>query len=134
MSSIDVTTGTIPAAVSADIVGADLFGLSDVGAATIEGKQLDANVENAAASQLDDKYERPKRTPPQFNIAIIVAAALVFIVVIAWFESIRVWLEYAFNSSTKLLFNKAIGDLVYAAVATVIAIFLIFLLTKFWIK
>jgi len=134
MSSIDVTTSTLPAAVSADIVGADLFGLSDVGAATIEGKQLDANVENAAASQLDDKYERPKRTPPQFNIAIIVAAALVFIVVIAWFESIRVWLEYAFNSSTKLLFNKAIGDLVYAAVATVIAICLLFLLTKFWIK
>lgn len=134
MSTIDTTTGTLPAAVSADIAGADLFGISDVGAATIGGKQLDANVENTAASQLDDKYERPKRTPSQFNIAIIVAAALVFIVVIAWFESIRVWLEYAFNSSTKLLFNKAIGDLVYAAVATVIAICLIFLLTKFWIK
>lgn len=124
-----IAAGTATVAADVAAVEGDIFGLS---AATDSG--VLAQSADDAAAVTEDKFMRPKRSPSgSFNIAIIVAAALVFIVVIAWFESLRIWIEYAFNSSTKILFNKAIGDLVYAAVATVIAILLIFLLVKFWI-
>ncbi len=119
----------------ASAIEGDILGVTDAGIGTTGGEQLDASVEDASTSQeLNEQFERPKREPKRFNIAIIIAAALIFIVVIAWFESIRIWLEYAFNSSTTALFRKAIGDTIYAVTATVISIFLIFLLVKFWIK
>lgn len=124
-----IAAGTATVAADVAAVEGDIFGLS---AATDSG--VLAQSADDAAAVTEDKFMKPKKVSGPFNIAIIVAAALVFIVVIAWFESLRIWIEYAFNSSTKILFNKAIGDLVYAAVATVIAILLIFLLVKFWIR
>lgn len=120
----------MPAAVTADVIGGEISSLSGTSNIAL-ASGTDDLVSLEVASE---PFIRPKQVPKQFNIAVIVAAALIFIVVIAWFETLRVWLEYAFNSSTKLLFKKALGDLVYAAIATIIAIFLIFLLMKFWVK
>jgi hypothetical protein len=77
---------------------------------------------------------RPKTISTKFNIATIIGAALIFIVVIAWFEVIRLFLVYVFENKTDILFRNAMANLVYAIIATVIAIFLLFLLMKFWIK
>ena len=77
---------------------------------------------------------RPKIVSGKFNVATIIAAALVFIVVIAWFEVIRLFLVFAFEDGKDILFKNALANLVYAIVATVIAIFLLYLITKFWMK
>lgn len=77
---------------------------------------------------------RPKIVSGKFNVVTIIAAALVFIVVIAWFEVIRLFLVFAFEDSKDILFKNALANLVYAIIATVIAIFLLYLITKFWMK
>lgn len=130
---MDNSSGILPATIAADMAGGELEGISGI---IDSGEILDAGIDDMDILQTTDEGRmRPKRTPTnKFNVAIIIAAALVFIVVIAWFEVIRVWLTYAFNTSTALIFNKALGDTVYAVIATIIAIFLVWLLMKFWIK
>lgn len=132
-----LATSSLPATVAADVVGGDIAGVSNIGSATPGASTVDAGVESMEASQLnkDDKDKiKEEDTKSRFSIPVIIAAALVFIVVIAWFESIKVWLNYAFNSSTKVLFTKALGDTIYAIAATIISVFLLWLLIKFFIK
>lgn len=122
---------SFPAAVGSDLAGADIFNITGASRAMLS--ELDPG--DALESELFLKpYPRPKRVPNDFNVAIIIAAALIFIVIIAWFEALRIWLEYSFNSSTKILFNKAIGDTVYAVISTIISLLIIWLIWRLWIK
>ncbi len=68
-----------------------------------------------------------------FNYWAIIAAALVFIIVIAWFESIRVWVEYIYlieSDETHLLRKRANAHMAYAVLATVLGIILLFLIVN----
>jgi hypothetical protein len=139
MTDITSTAAAATSATSAEISTIDDLGIaSDFARPNLD--ELDVDQSTNATTRLTDKdntENKEKKTSKEktkFNLAIIVAAALVFIVVIAWFETIRIWLEFAFNASTEILFRKALGDTVYAASATVIAVILIWLLTKFFIN
>ncbi len=65
-----------------------------------------------------------------FNYWAIIAAALVFIIVIAWFESIRVWVEYIYLIESDLLRKRANAHMAYAVLATVLGIILLFLIVN----
>ena len=80
------------------------------------------------------KVLKPKNVKGNFSIPTVMAAAFIFIVIIAWFEVIRQFLEYAFAIDRELLYRRALANMIYAVVATVIVIILMFLLYRFWMK
>jgi hypothetical protein len=74
----------------------------------------------------------PKGGAP-FSYLSVLAAAMVFIIVIGWFETFRIWIEYKIipDDANSLKFReRTIAQMTYAALGTMIAIVIILLLRQ----
>lgn len=81
----------------------------------------------SSSNDVDDNRERVHRRDNKankFNYWSVVTAALIFITVIAWFEALRVWIEYLYvmTDSDGLFKDRARAHMAYALMATLIAL------------
>lgn len=82
------------------------------------------------------RRERPRdeRTNKSFNIYTIIAAALIFISVIAVFEIIRLYMEHLSANddiSKNTLLDRTIGQIYYACICIVLTIIIIVIMKVF---
>ncbi len=105
-----------------------------IGSASVEFGSLDTL--GARMEYGDRDPGHPMNQKGKFNPFIIVCAALIFTVVITWFETFRAWLEFYFLmdlSESKLLFLRARDYLYYAIFVSALAGILLLIVTKYWI-
>lgn len=70
----------------------------------------------------------------KINIAAIVAAAIIFLIIIAWFETLRLWIATQFIKPNETLYENATAYSIYAAILTVIGVFILLVLNKYFLR
>lgn len=107
---------------------------------TLNAIQASEELENDLLNVKDDilnekiKEKNEKDKSRKFNYIAIISAALLFIVIISWFEYLRIYFEYQFveePQTKKLLKNKYQGQYYYALLSTfIVAVILWFVVYK----
>jgi len=95
--------------------------------------QLEEDLTYANTFKEDDLFrqaERPKniKSHKSFNVYSIIAAALVFISIIAVFEILRLYMEHVAATdkiSKEVLYDRTIGQIYYAMISIVVTIIVI---------
>lgn len=79
------------------------------------------------------KYMRPSgvgtdklSSSPRFNILSVISAALIFIIILSWFELMRLIIQ-SFFINTKIVINQMIAYFIYAVVGTIFALILLYI-------
>ena len=117
----------------------DAAGLNAIQAANeldVDFLSSDGDLGDAINDKVKEKVEKPEYKK-KFNYSAVVSAAFLFIVIIAWFEVLRIYFEYKFvnDPETKRLLNeKYKGQAVYALFSTfIVSIILCFIIYKNYI-
>jgi hypothetical protein len=58
----------------------------------------------------------------------IVVAAFIFLIIIAWCETLRLWISYGLLQNNVLIYDNAFSYLIYSIVITIIGFFILFIL------
>jgi hypothetical protein len=69
------------------------------------------------------------------HISAIIVAAIIFLIIIAWFETLRLWIAYGLygssdNKNNSIIYDNAFSYLIYSVTITIFGTFILFIILR----